>query len=418
MKKILSTILALALLPFSIYATFSPTYEKPTRGEFTSPARIVNMSQKTPFAFEIQAGSDIDALSFYSNPAKMLGGKPAEALASYLAGQDLGFWQDNPQLVQVFSSLDDNFPSDTGDGYYLASIRNYFANIFLSEAYGDARRAYAVMNSMPLTDAYPYNPYRILGGDTYLSLEMYGGEIKNNFGWNWDVNMDYDGASSLLNHTGGRMSVDARANIAYAFHLNKRFSIGISVQPMLRFQMDIPNEALISARMNDEMLYLFTDDLMFGTGLSVNIGTMYEVDEELAFTIDLRNVPSFRNYVLLPVSSIAEGNAFLQEDDTIYYIPPDIALSAFWDRGSYHLQVEISDILNQAIYDQFMKERKFDYYSIMKLSFTYDLDDDLSLTARYRYRALGFGIKYKGMEAELMTKLDRAALGISFGWIF
>ena len=110
MKKILSTILALALLPFSIHAAFSPTYEKPTRGEFTSPARIVNMSKKTPFAFEIQAGSDIDALSFYSNPAKMLGGKPAEELASYLAGQDLEFWQNNPQLVQVFSSLDDNFP--------------------------------------------------------------------------------------------------------------------------------------------------------------------------------------------------------------------------------------------------------------------------------------------------------------------
>ena len=273
------------------------------------------------------------------------------------------------------------------------------------------------MNSMTLTDAYPYNPYRILGGDTYLSLEMYGGKIENSFGWNWDVNMDYDGASSLLDNAGGRMSADARANIAYAFHLNKKFSIGISAQPMIRFQMHIPNEALISARMNDEILYLFTDDLMFGTGLSVNIGTMYEVDEELAFTIDFRNVPSFRNYALLPISSIAEGNASLLEDDTIYYIPPDVALSAFWDRGAYHLQVEISDILNQAIYDTFMEERKFDYYSLMKLSFSYDIDDELSLTARYRYRALGFGIRYKGMEAELMTKLDRAALGISFGWI-
>ena len=417
MKKMI-IILLLAASTAPAFAVFSPTFEKQTKGEFLSPAMIAEVSDETPFAFDLRAGSDIDALGFLAAPAGTLAGKPARALANHLAGRSLSFWQDNPQLVQVFTSLDDNFPKDTGDQYYLASIRNYFATTFLSNDYGDARRAYAVANSLPLVQAYPYDPYRILGGDMYLSLEMYGGRIKNGFGWNWDVNMDYDGASSLLGTMGNRMSVDARANIAYAVPVGERFSLGISAQPMLRFQMDIPNEAFISARMNDDILYIFTGDLMFGTGVSINIGASYKVDNSLSFALNFRNIPSFRNYVLLPVSGIAEGNISFSEDDTIYFVPPDIALSAFWDRDRYHLHVEAGDILNQVIYDRYVTERRFDYYSIIKLSFAYDLSNNLALTAGYRYRAVFLGIRYNGMEAGISTKLDRAAIGLDFGWKF
>lgn len=417
MKKMIM-ILLIAVPAFSAFAVFSPTFEKPTKGEFLSPAMIADVYDETSFAFNIQTESDIEALGFLASPAGTLAGKPAKALAGYLAGRDLSFWQANQQLVQVFTSLDDNFPRDTGDQYYLASIRNYFATTFLSEDYGDSRRAYAVANSLPLVQAYPYDPYRILGGGIYLSLEMYGGRIKNGFGWNWDVNMDYDGSSSLLGTLGSRMSVDARANIAYAVHAGEKFSLGISAQPMLRFQMDIPNEAFINARLNDDILYLFTGDLMFGTGISLNIGAAYKVDKNLSFALDFRNIPSFRNYVLLPVSGIAEGNVSFNEDDTIYFIPPDIALSAFWDKDRYHIQVEAGDILNQVIYDRYVTERRFDYYSIIKLSFAYDIKTDLALTAGYRYRTLFLGIRYNGMEAGISTKLDRAAIGLNFGWKF
>ena len=418
-RKITAVTLILILALSSAFAAFAPTYDRVPNGIYSSPALIAKADEEVSFGFLTQMGSDIDGLKFMADPAGTLN-KPAEYLASYLKGQDYSFWEANSQLISEFEKLDANFPDfeNLHQDIFLRDVQTYFMENFLSAEYGDARRAYAIANTLPLIDAYPYESKTILGGDTYLGLKMYGGRVSNNFGWDWSVNIRFDGAQSLLDQFGSKLSIDARSNIGYAFDIRERFSLGFAIQPMLRIETRMTNQNYINARLSNDMLSLFSENFKFGTGLGLNLGASYIVNDELTLVLDFRNVPSFRSYYDLSLTDMADVNLNFQKDSNIYFMPPDIALSVLWNRGNYHLFVEISDIVSQLVWNDIEPERDFNFYGVPKVRFSYDVNEDLKINTKLGYEKLAFGVNYKGFEAEISTKLDKLAIGITMGYSF
>ena len=177
MKRLLIIFLILIIAVTTLSADIALTYDSADDRYFDSPARLVEIEEKIPFAFMLDLDSDIDTLRFFSNPTGTLE-ESALALASFLRSQDLSFWENNIALIGVFSSLSANFPSDVTSPTFMAAIDDYFSSEFLSDEYGDSRRAWAVANSLDLISAYP-NPSSILGGRLDMGLSLYGGEVKN-----------------------------------------------------------------------------------------------------------------------------------------------------------------------------------------------------------------------------------------------
>lgn len=419
MKKIIIALLISAALASPLAAAFIPTYDPVGNGIYSSPALLSITEEKTTFGVETEMGSDIDGLRFLANPAGTLEA-PAKYLAEYLAGKDYSFWQESSELRNMLEGLDANFPDfdRLEPEVFEIDVKSYFLEDFMSSEYGDARRAYAVANALSLVDAYPFEPEDILAGGTYLGLKMYGGSISDNFGWQWNVNMRFDGASSLLDSLGSVLSVDARANIGYAFDITDKFALGFTAQPMLRMETSIPNANYLTARLTDQASSLFTEDFKFGTGLSLTVGTMYRMNDELKMLLDFRNIPSFRSFYDIALTDLASFNLDFKEDRNIYFIPPDIALTALWDRGPYHLNVEISDIVNQIVWNNLVPERSFNFYAVPKVRFTYDIAPLLSITAKLEYESLAFAVDYDGLYAELSMKMDNFGLGLVFGYSF
>ena len=333
-RKITAMILISALALSSVFAAFAPTYDRVPSGIYSSPALISQADEKVTFGFLTSMGSDIDGFKFMADPTGTLQ-ESSRYLAAALRGRDYAFWLSNSELRAVFESFDENFPriDKLDEDIFLRDVQTYFLADFLSEAYGNDRRAFAVAKALPLIDAYPYDSRTILGGDTYLGLKMYGGRVSNNFGWDWNVNIRFDGAQSLLDQYGSKLSVDARSNIGYAFDIGRRFSLGFAIQPMLRMETRIPNQNYMTARLSNDMISLFTEDFKFGTGLGLDLGASYMINDELTIVLDLRNVPSFRSYFDLGLTDMASFNLDFRKDSNIYFMPPDVALSVLWDNA-------------------------------------------------------------------------------------
>lgn len=419
MKKIATTILIAIMATAFLSAAFKPTYDPVDSRIYSSPALLSEVEEKVTFGFMTDMGSDIDGFSFMANPVGALK-KPAEYLASYLAGKDYDFWTGNSELRSLLEGMDENFPryNELDPEIFQINVQSYFLNDFLSSEYGDERRAYIVSSSLSLVDAYPFDPSEIINGGTCIGLKLYGGNIKDNFGWDWNVNFRFDGASSLVNNLGSIFSIDARSNIGYAFDITERFSFGFSVQPMLRMETSIPNQNYLSARLSNSITALFTEDFRFGTGLSLNLGTMYEINDELKMLIDFRNMPSFRSYYALALTDLASFNLDFKEDKNIYFIPPDIAFRILWDRGAYHIDAEISDIVSQLVWNNLVPERDFNFYGVPKIRFTYDINEELSISSYLEHEMIAIAVDYMGIYGEINTHLDKGAIGIKFGYSF
>ncbi len=405
-----------------IFSAFIPTYDSFDAGYFKTPARLVEIEDSTPFGFELEMGSDIDGLTFLADPAKGLQSS-ANHLGKFLSRQGNAFWDKNyGNISSIFSSIDANFPSSKpADEFDYDQLRDYFSDDFL-HGLTDEQRAYAVARTLDaLKDAgvYPADSTGVVGGDTYLALQLYGGKIKNGFGWDWNVNFNYDGSKSLVDRFGGRMSVDARMNIGYAFHMiSERFSVGVVAQPQLRFQMDIPNQGYLLARLEDEPLSIFGENLNFGTAIAFNFGAMYRHNENLAFELDVRNAPYFQSFFYISTDDIANEDVKFRRDKNIYFVPPDVALTAFWDWNKYHIEVELSDIVNQLIWENEYPELSFNYYSVPKIRFGYDIIDEMTIGAKLQYNTFAVDFGWKGLTAEISTKLDIFAIGMKVGYRF
>ena len=395
-------------------------------GDFASPASLVDIDKTTHFGFEAELISDIDELNFLMDPVSAFEDS-VEVVADYLASQDIDFWYDNPNLVSSLSSIDPAFPlMSGGDELFLAEIKDYFKGRFLSKTYGANNRTLALADIF-YNGVYPPKLASSVGGDMDIALRIYGGRIKNGFGWDLRFDLYLDSLDSLLsNYTdgdytyGNDLVAEVSSNIGFASYvIDDVLAIGLSVAPNLYFKTSFLNSDIINARMDDQILNIFaSNNYYFGAGVGLNFGVMYKPLENLTLNFDLRNAPSIKGAIYFSASDVAANDFKLRTDKNIYFVPPDLAVSASWDYGVWHVEGEIGDILSQLVWLSKVDGFRFKWQYIPKVKVTYDMSDTLSLSLGYEKDIVSLGFITGDFKAELLTKVDRFAIGINVGYEF
>ena len=395
-------------------------------GDFTSPASLVDIDKTTHFGFEAELISDIDELDFLMDPVSAFEDSVG-VVADYLASQDIDFWYDNPNLISSLSSLDPAFPSMAGGNeLFLAEVKNYFSGRFLSKTYGANNRTLALADIFD-NGIYPPKLASSVGGDMDIALRFYGGRIRNGFGWDLRFDLYLDSLDSLLaNYTdgdytyGNDLVAEISSNIGFASYvIDDVLALGLSVTPNLYFKTSFLNSDIINARLQDIFLNIFADNnYYFGAGVGLNFGVMYKPLENLSLNFNLRNAPSIKGAVYFSASDVAANDFKIRADKNIYFVPPDLAVSASWDYGVWHVEGEIGDILSQLVWLSKVDGFRFKWQYIPKVKVTYDMSDTLSLSLGYEKDIVSLGFITGDFKAELLTKVDRFAIGINIGYEF
>ena len=212
-------------------------------GDFASPASLVDIDKTTHFGFEANLVSDIDELDFLMDPVSAFEDS-VDVVADYLASQDIDFWYDNPNLISSLSSIDPAFPSmSDGEELFIAEVKDYFQNRFLSKTYGANNRTLALTDIFD-NGVYPPKLASSVGGDMDIAFRFYGGRIKNGFGWDLRFDLYLDSLDSLLaNYTdgdytyGNDLVAEISSNIGFASYvIDDVLAIGLSVTPNLFFR--------------------------------------------------------------------------------------------------------------------------------------------------------------------------------------
>ena len=346
-------------------------------------------------------------------------------VADYLASQDIDFWYDNPNLISSLSSLDPAFPSMAGGNeLFLAEVKNYFSGRFLSKTYGANNRTLALADIFD-NGVYPPKLASSVGGDMDIALRFYGGRIRNGFGWDLRFDLYLDSLDSLLaNYTdgdytyGNDLVAEISSNIGFASYvIDDVLALGLSVTPNLYFKTSFLNSDIINARMDDQILNIFANNnYYFGAGVGLNFGVMYKPLENLTLNFDLRNAPSIKGAIYFSAQEISDFR--LHTDKNIYFVPPDLTVSASWDYGVWHVEGEIGDILSQLVWLSKVDGFRFKWQYIPKVKVTYDMSDTLSLSLGYEKDIVSLGFIAGDFKAELLTKVDRFAIGINVGYEF
>lgn len=421
MKKFIITCLILITALTSASASLMPYYDPYFDKDsiFSSPARLIEESKVTPFGVKVEAFSAVDYLSYLASPSSALR-EAADYLYQTLMNGDLEFWQENYNEIRDAFSFDPNFLYFSEDltEFNVEQLKNYFEAFYYSE-YDNAQRASAVLSTMNTTSIFSSSDAPVLNGNANLSLKMYGGVIYDNgFGWQVNSNIGFYGNSNMLSSGTNLLNVDVRGNVGYAFHLfSDRFTIGLSLELGAFMQNSMGNYNLLNARFTGNPVNAFSNPFKLGLGFSTNFGAMYRHNEELAFTLDAVNVASFRKYTDMALTDFMSFDGF-DKDSNVYYQPMDLILRALWNRGPYHVVVEIGDVINQVIWMNSYSSYNFDFFSIPKVYFTYDFNSDLSLSTGLEYSKLLLGVEYKGFNAEISASLDKLAFGITAGYEF
>ena len=393
-------------------------------GDFASPASLVDIDKTTHFGFEAELISDIDELDFLMDPVSAFEDS-VEVVADYLASQDIDFWYDNPNLISSLSSIDPAFPSmSEGDELFLAEIKDYFSGRFLSNTYGANNRTLALADIFD-NGVYPPKLASSVGGDMDIALRFYGGKISNGFGWDLRFDLYLDSLDSLLaNYTdgdytyGNDLVAEISSNIGFASYvIDDVLALGLSVTPNLYFKTSFLNSDIINARMDDQILNIFANNnYYFGAGVGLNFGVMYKPLENLTLNFDLRNAPSIKGAIYFSAQEVSDFR--MHTDKNIYFVPPDLAVSASWDYGVWHVEGEIGDILSQLVWLSKVDGFRFKWQYIPKVKVTYDMSDTLSLSLGYEKDIVSLGFITGDFKAELLTKVDRFAIGINVGYEF
>ena len=393
-------------------------------GDFASPASLVDIDKTTHFGFEANLVSDIDELDFLMDPVSAFEDS-VDVVADYLASQDIDFWYDNPNLISSLSSIDPAFPSmSDGDELFLAEVKDYFQNRFLSKTYGANNRTLALADIFD-NGIYPPKLASSVGGDMDIALRFYGGRIKNGFGWDLRFDLYLDSLDSLLaNYTdgdytyGNDLVAEISSNIGFASYvIDDVLAIGLSVTPNLFFKTSFLNSDIINARMEDQILNIFaSNNYYFGAGVGLNFGVMYKPLENLTLNFDLRNAPSIKGAIYFSAQEISDFK--LHADKNIYFVPPDLAASVKWDYGIWHIEGEIGNVLSQLVWKSKVDGFRFKWQYIPKIKVTYDMSETLSLSLGYATDTISLGFITGNFKAELLTKVDRFALGINIGYEF
>lgn len=426
MKKLVISILifivALSSVSASLVAYNDPYYDKDS--PFSSPAMLIEKNEVIPFAFSVEAYSAVDYLSYLASPAEALS-KAADYLYERMMNGDEEFWKENYNAIRNAFGFDSaNFPNLTASeitDVEVLELRTYLAESYYGR-FTDAHRAHTVLNVLDTTSIFKSGNTPALFSDAVLSLNMYGGAFYDNgFAWTVESNLGFLADTNLLENGSNALAFDIRGNAGYAFNIiNPKFSLGVAVEAGVYFENSILSTYLLKARFNNDVLEAFTGSnqpFKLGLGFSLNVGAMYRHNEELAFTLDLTNVAAFRKYTDLYLNDFVNYDGFTSDSD-VYYTPMDLIIRAYWDRGPYHLKVEIGDIINQVIYMNMAPSYTFNFYAIPKVYFSYDINNDLSVSTGLEYLKLLLGIDYKGFSAEISCSLDKLGFGITAGYKF
>lgn len=386
---------------------------------FTSPARLVEESGVTHFAFNVEAFSGIDLLAYLSNPAFLE--EFSDRLYRYYRNADLSFWSEGAysEFRNAFSFDDsDNLPQRPVDDLTLAQMRAYLDDSF-SRRFDSAQKASAVLSASGSSTASAAFSDDVLYSDLNLSLGFRGGAVYGNgFGWQIESNMGFIGNRNILEDRMNLLAVDVRADFGYAIHLfSDRFSIGGSLELLAAMNNYISNHNFLGARFNDDVVSMFSENFKFGLGFGVDFGSMYRHNEELAFTLDLVNLVSLRKYYDLELTDFVDYDGF-DEDPATYFQPMDLVLRALWDHGPYHIVVEFSNVIDQVIWMRHVEGYEYDFFSIPKFAFAYDVNDDLTISTRLGFSKLALAIEYRFLSVELSSALDEFGFGIKAGMKF
>lgn len=419
MKKTIATLIIGLMMLAEATAGFIAVPNTRENREFKSPAYIANMDEDVMIGWSVRTGADFTAIDFLIDPVNAL--QPAaKYMAEELATVDnIDFWLEKSAITGIFEAIDPkNFPGTEYGNYSLTQIQNYFRSDFLSDSYGNINRAHAVKEISAIAPfLFPAESYMLLGGNLEAATEIYGRHIHNGFGWDWKVAVGYKGQDSYLSSALSDITLNASMTAAYAFNLfSPNFTIGVAAEPSLIFDVPHKGSAFIASRMASDPIVLFSEPLRFGTGIDVAFGMMFEPFDGLAFTMDFRNLPSFKSYFELPISTIAEGRFALEKNRNVYYEAPDIAIRSIYDTEQFTLGVEVCNILNQLIWMDQMENYEFNYYKTVDLTFDWKFSDTLKLVSELGKEKLSLGIEWYGLRAEISTKLDRGYLGIDIAY--
>ena len=386
---------------------------------FLSPARLTEVSGVTHFAFDVTTFSGVDTLAFFSNPSDL--SRYSSNLYEGLMNADLDFWashySDFNTILSAFDSSS-NIPALPVNELTLAQMQAYLKDSF-DNRFTDSQKAYIVLNALNVPALQALMEEETMYNDLELSLKFYGGAVYDNgFGWQIESNMGFIGSENLLSNQKNLLAVDVRADVGYAIHLfSDRFSIGGSLELLAAMDNRILNQSLLLARFNDDIIPMFDQNFKFGLGFGVNFGSMYRHNDELAFTLDLVNLVSLRKYYDLELTDFVDYDGF-DEDPATYFQPMDLVLRALWDHGPYHIVVEFSNVIDQVIWMRHVEGYEYDFFSIPKFEFAYDVNDDLTISTRLGFSKLALAIEYRFLSVELSSALDEFGFGIKAGMKF
>ena len=418
MKKI-AIITVLALTLFSLSAAFVPFSYDRTSPLFSSPSRILEEEENTPFGFMVDLSSDIKGLSFLSSPLSVTE-EASKNMVRTLEKKDAEWWKNNPEVISVFSSYDASFPTPTFDSetesLELWKIRNYLSSTFLSSSYTKERRAYVV--SALANDGGVFSENEKIGGDTDFFLSLFGENVKDGFGWGWNVNLGFDGSDRLFGGGKSIFSVDARGEIGYAFPLSEKVALGISCIPSLRMETYILTSSYTLSRLQSNMLSLFTEDFRFGMGIELNLGLSYKVNEELSFTLDGRNIPSLYTYWGITLGDMASFNLNFNRLKDTWIELPDAVVAAHWKRGGHRVDVVMDSIVSQMLWMKEVDGYEFDFLLCPKIQYSYYFAPEKSITAYLENSMIAFGLDYNGFSFSLSYILEDNNIGIKTGYRF
>ena len=413
-RFVLSLIFCLAAVS-SVFASLVPFYDPfyDNTDIFRSPAWLSEGGEVPAFAFEISAYSAVDYLSYLSNPAAELS-EYSDYLYSRMIEGDEAFWQQYAGSLGSIFSFDSssNIPSGSASvGQIRAYLEDSYANRFTKE-----HKARAVLNALSSTDL--LSGADPLYSDAVLSLSLNGGALYDSgFAWQISSHIGFTGGNDMLSDP-SLLNVDIRGDVGYAFHIfSERVTLGMSLEALALMQNQMLGLNLLDARFSNDPITAFSEPFKFGLGFSLNFGSMYRHSDELAFTLDLTNVASFRKFYDIPLEGFADFNGFT-EDENVYYQPMDLILRAVWTSGPWMLTVEFSDVVNQVIWAGELDGYKYDFFSIPKLAFSCDVTQDLSLGARLGFSRLAFLLEWKSLNVEITSALDKLAFGLSVGMKF
>ena len=419
MKRIVLSVILILSIILPLNSAVIMTKDNVDHGDFRSPGRLVDIEKTIHFGFEAEIVTDIDELDFLTDPVSAFDDS-VEVVADYLASQDIAFWYHNPDIISALQSIDSAFPSmSDGEELFIAEMKDYFKSRFLSDEYGSANRTHAMADVFS-SGIYPPLLSSSVGGDMDLAFRLYGGKISHGSGWDLRFDLYLDSLDSLLAsykdgeyEYGNNLVAELSMNIGSAeYVIDDVLSVGISVSPNIFFKTSFLNSDLINARLDDQILSIFaSNNYYFGAGIGLNFGIMYKPQENLSFTLDLRNAPSMRGAIYFSAQEI--NDLKLHADKNIYFVPPDIAATVRWDYGVWHIEGEIGDILSQLVWKYNIPRMAFSWQYIPKIKVIYDMSETLSLSLAYEYDKITLGFIMEHFTAELLTKTDNFAFGIS-----